>query len=108
MCDGKTVVGTGGMYSKLLAARRAAQLAVPTLIVSGRTPFALEKAFDDEDMGTWVLPAEHAVSRRKFWMAYHAKPCGQIWIRITSYNVCYTKLLRCKSKWCSKRRCYGD
>ncbi len=80
MCDGKTAAGTGGMYSKLLAARRAAQLAVPTLIVSGRTPFALEKAFDGEDIGTWVLPAEHAVSRRKFWMAYHAKPCGQVWI----------------------------
>ena len=39
MCDGKTNVGTGGMYSKLRAARRAAQLGVPTLIVSGRGAF---------------------------------------------------------------------
>lgn len=80
MCDGKTRVGSGGMYSKLLAARRAAQLAVPTLIVSGLTPFALKKAFEDESMGTLVLPAEHSVSRRKFWMAYHKQPCGQIWV----------------------------
>ncbi len=34
LCGGKTSVGTGGMYSKLLAARRAAQLGVPTLILS--------------------------------------------------------------------------
>lgn len=26
LCGGKTTLGTGGMYSKLLAARRAAQL----------------------------------------------------------------------------------
>ncbi|EPR41751.1 Glutamate 5-kinase [Desulfovibrio sp. X2] len=80
MCSGKTAVGSGGMYSKLLAARRAAQLAVPTLIVSGLTPFALEKAFEDDESGTLVLPAEHAVSRRKFWLAYHTRPAGQVWI----------------------------
>jgi glutamate 5-kinase len=78
-CDGKTVVGSGGMYSKLLAARRAAQLGVPTLIVSGRTPaFALEKAFAGEDLGTLVLPDGKAVSRRKYWMAYHDVPVGDL------------------------------
>lgn len=35
LCGGKTGVGTGGMYSKLLSARRAAQLGVPTLILPG-------------------------------------------------------------------------
>ena len=35
MCRGKTGAGTGGMLSKLMAARRAATIGVPTLIVFG-------------------------------------------------------------------------
>jgi glutamate 5-kinase len=78
MCQGKSVKGSGGMYSKLLSARRAAQLGVPTLIVSGTIPFALEKAFSGQDIGTWVLPEERAVSQRKFWLAYNLDPVGSV------------------------------
>jgi glutamate 5-kinase len=66
------------MYSKLQSAHRAAQLAVPTIIVSGREPFALEKVFAGENLGTWIAPCQQAVSKRKFWMAYHADPAGSI------------------------------
>ena len=78
MCDGKTSVGSGGMYSKLRAARRAAQLGVPTLIVSGREGSPLERIFSGEDLGTLVLPSARVVSHRKFWLAYHADPAGSI------------------------------
>jgi glutamate 5-kinase len=80
MCHGKTMVGSGGMYSKLLAAKRAAQLAVPTLIVSGKERYALEKAMAGEDMGTWIMPEAQAIPSRKFWLAYHSKPMGEIWV----------------------------
>jgi len=78
MCDGKTSVGSGGMYSKLRAARRAAQLGVATLIVSGRGGFPLERIFQGEDLGTIVLPCSHTVSHRKFWLAYHDIPVGSV------------------------------
>ncbi len=78
MCEGKTSQGSGGMYSKLLAAKRAAQLGVPTLIVSGKVPFVLEKVFAGEDHGTWILPSSHTISRRKFWFAYNLEPQGEI------------------------------
>ena len=78
MCDGKTSVGSGGMYSKLRAARRAAQLGVATLIVSGREGFPLDRIFAGEEMGTLVLPAARTVSHRKFWLAYHDNPAGSI------------------------------
>lgn len=78
MCEGKTVEGTGGMYSKLLSARRAAQIGVPTVIVSGKIPFALEKLFAGEDIGTWILAGDKAISRRKFWLAYNLDPAGRI------------------------------
>lgn len=78
MCDGKTSVGSGGMYSKLRAARRAAQLGVATLIVSGKENFALERIFKGEELGTLVLPCQRTVSHRKYWLAYHADPVGSI------------------------------
>lgn len=80
MCDGKSSVGSGGMYSKLLAARRAAQLGAPTLILPGRENFVLERALGGEELGTFVLPDMKTVSRRKFWMAYHADPVGELWV----------------------------
>jgi glutamate 5-kinase len=78
MCRGKTLEGSGGMYSKLLAAKRAAQLGVPTLVLSGRIPFGLEKAFAGENVGTWIMPESRAISRKKFWMAYNQDPAGEI------------------------------
>jgi glutamate 5-kinase len=78
MCDGKTSVGSGGMYSKLRAARRAAQLGVPTLIVSGKSQLALARIFAGEVVGTLVLPCARLVSHRKFWLAYHDEPAGTV------------------------------
>ena len=78
MCGGKTSVGTGGMYSKLQAARRAAQLGVPTLILPGREADVLARAFAGEAVGTWVRPEEHAIPRRKFWLAYQSDPAGTV------------------------------
>ena len=78
LCGAKTSVGTGGMRSKLMAARRAAQLGVTTLILPGRRPDILDRAFAGEQVGTWVCPAEQSVSRRKYWMAYQSEPQGSV------------------------------
>lgn len=78
MCDGKTSVGSGGMYSKLRAARRAAQLDVPTLIVSGKGAFDLPATLDGGTGGTLVIPCGNTVSRKKFWLAYRDDPSGSI------------------------------
>lgn len=78
LCGAKTSVGTGGMRSKLMAARRASQLGVPTLILPGRRPDILDRVFAGEHVGTWVCPAEQAVSRRKYWMAYQSEPQGTV------------------------------
>lgn len=84
LCGGKTTVGTGGMYSKLMAARRAAQLGVPTLILSGKTRGIISAAVrqagtgEGEALGTWVRPEAHSISRRKFWLAYQSEPAGTV------------------------------
>lgn len=90
LCGGKTSVGTGGMYSKLLAARRAAQIGVPTLILPGREPEIITRALaacgvcpspeghEPFAGGTWVCAARHAIPRRKFWLAYQSDPAGSV------------------------------
>ncbi len=78
MCGGKTSSGSGGMYSKLLSARRAAELGLPTLILSGKEPNALGRVFAGEALGTWVSPRPRKLSGRKFWLAYNDEPKGSI------------------------------
>lgn len=83
LCGAKTSVGSGGMHSKLLAARRVAQLGVPTLILPGKQPDILLRAFGisqspDGPPGTWICPQEKAIPRRKFWLAYQSEPCGEL------------------------------
>ena len=77
-CQGSTRSGSGGMHSKLLSARRASQLGVPSLIVSGKVPFVLEKVFSGQDLGTWIMPEERAIPRRKYWLAYNLDPLGDV------------------------------
>ena len=79
-CNGKTSAGSGGMHTKMLAGRRASQLGVPTLIVSGKETFVLEKVFSGLDLGTWILPDEKVVSQKKFWFAYNLDPVGSLFI----------------------------
>ncbi|MHC1790854.1 glutamate 5-kinase [Solidesulfovibrio sp.] len=78
LCGAKTTLGTGGMYSKLLSARRVAQLGVPTLILAGREEGALRRAFAGEAVGTFVLSGCKPIPRRKFWLAYHHDPQGTL------------------------------
>ncbi|MBI9080582.1 MAG: glutamate 5-kinase [Pseudodesulfovibrio sp.] len=91
ICDGKTTVGSGGMYSKLRASRRAAQLGVPTIIVSGKGEFDILRTLDGENQGTLVLPEEHRVSSKKFWLAYHDNPSGSILVDAGAANALLTK-----------------
>lgn len=80
LCGAKTEAGSGGMHSKLLAARRVSQLGVPTLILPGKKAGVLARAFEPDcpAEGTWVCPAAKAIPRRKFWMAYQSEPEGTV------------------------------
>ncbi len=80
LCSSKTSVGTGGMYAKLLAARRVAHLGVPTLILPGRQPDVMRSALQQHTHGTWIPAEPHSISRRKFWLAYQSEPTGTLFI----------------------------
>ncbi|HUJ26831.1 MAG TPA: glutamate 5-kinase [Myxococcales bacterium] len=62
-----TGLGTGGMLSKLRAARRATEAGVPCAIIPGE-PGALARLFAGEDVGTLVLPQGERKRLRQRWM----------------------------------------
>ncbi|MBQ7456064.1 MAG: glutamate 5-kinase [Desulfovibrio sp.] len=79
ICGGKSTVGTGGMYSKLRAARRCAQLGVPTLIVPGTRHNVLKDAFAPQStLGTFISAKPPTLSQRKYWLAYQSDPQGTL------------------------------
>ncbi|MCK4622605.1 MAG: glutamate 5-kinase [Desulfuromonadales bacterium] len=73
-------LGTGGMITKLKAAKKAALSGVGTLIVNGRSPHILTRIFAGEEVGTYVLPAQSRLTARKQWIAFSKKPRGKLLI----------------------------
>ncbi len=78
--EAKGNLGTGGMSSKLKAAKRAALSGVGTLIVNGRSSNILSRIFSGEDVGTYFLPAQSKLTAKKHWIAFSKKPRGKLLI----------------------------
>ncbi len=69
--------GTGGMRTKLLAARRAAEAGIGTVILDGRTSEPFGELLLANNPGTHVLPAQQRRAARKHWML-HALPTAGV------------------------------
>lgn len=77
----KTSLGTGGMETKINAAKMATSVGVKTVIGSGLNPFKTIKGIiEGEDIGTTFLPVEKHLESRKRWILYALKPEGEITI----------------------------
>lgn len=73
-----SAVGTGGMYSKLLAARRAASHGISVFIINGRRKGLLSSLMKGGEHGTFIKPAKSRLSHRKGWIAYNSRPKGSV------------------------------
>jgi glutamate 5-kinase len=71
-------VGTGGMATKLEAARKAAKNGVPTILIAGKQSGILSAAMRGEEVGTLFLPQGTGLNRRKHWIACTLKPAGRV------------------------------
>jgi glutamate 5-kinase len=76
----KSEIGTGGMTTKIMAARRAALSGAHTIIASGRRRNILEGLNNDEDIGTLLQSREFKLVARKKWLADNLKSKGKIYI----------------------------
>jgi len=71
-------VGTGGMITKILAAKRAAGSGASTVIAWGREPDALLRLATGEAIGTALLAGTPKLAARKQWMADHLQLRGAV------------------------------
>ena len=71
-------VGTGGMSSKLEAARRATLRGIPSVIADARDPDVLRRVLAGEDVGTLFTPQGTRLASRKHWIAYTLRPRGAV------------------------------
>jgi glutamate 5-kinase len=69
-------LGTGGMISKIKAARKVNSAGVPMIIAKGDQPNTLLKLFSGQKQGTFFIPQKHRLTSRKCWIAYSSKPKG--------------------------------
>ena len=73
-------LGTGGMLSKIKAAKKVTAAGVPLVISNGNIPDILEKLFNAEPYGTFFVPRSERLASRKCWIGYSLKPEGVILI----------------------------
>ena len=71
-------VGTGGMLTKILAAKRAARSGANTIIASGRENHVLVRLAAGEVIGTHLNATEIKINARKQWMADHLQLRGKL------------------------------
>ena len=82
----KSEIGTGGMATKILAARRAALSGTHTIIGSGRRKNILLDLNKDESIGTFLHSREIKLLARKKWLADNLKSKGKIFVDIGAEN----------------------
>jgi glutamate 5-kinase len=74
----KSSLGTGGMQSKLRAARLATASGESVIIANGADPRALDAIFAFEPVGTLFLPHGSTLPAWKRWLGFTAQPKGSI------------------------------
>ena len=71
-------LGSGGMRSKLEAARRATLAGSHVVIAEARAPGIVEAVLRGEDVGTFFAAAPDRLSAKKAWIAFTLRPKGAL------------------------------
>ncbi len=74
----RSTLGTGGMRSKLRAARIAAAAGGAVVMANGSVDGILDRVFAGEPVGTLFLPHGEAMPAWKRWLGYTARPRGTL------------------------------
>jgi glutamate 5-kinase len=70
--------GTGGMITKVGAARSVAARGAMAIIAPGKLPGVLDQVLSGEELGTLFLPASQAMSSRAQWIAQTLRAKGNL------------------------------
>ncbi len=75
---GKGPLGSGGVATKVAAARMAAWSGIPTVVAPAREPQVVERILAGEAVGTWIAPHPSSLSARKLWIAFGLPARGRL------------------------------
>jgi glutamate 5-kinase len=73
-----STVGTGGMGSKVEAARRATLAGASVVVADARAPGTLDAVLAGHDVGTLFVPSPERLGAKKYWIAFTLRPRGDI------------------------------
>ena len=82
----KSNLGTGGMWSKLKAARLATSAGGAVIMANGSRDGILEAVFEGRVVGTLFLPQSGAVPAWKRWIGLTARPKGSLLVDAGAQN----------------------
>lgn len=71
-------VGTGGMASKVEAAKIVNAAGIPCIVANGKISDVLLKILEEQNIGTLFLPKKEKLIAKKRWIGFSAKVSGQI------------------------------
>jgi glutamate 5-kinase len=74
----RSALGSGGMRSKLRAARLATVAGESVIVANGCVPGILDAIFRAEPVGTLFLPHDRTMPAWKRWLGYTARPRGRL------------------------------
>jgi glutamate 5-kinase len=70
--------GSGGVATKVAAARMAAWSGIPTVVAPASRPDVAVAAVDGAEVGTWVAPRASGLPARKLWIAFGLPSWGAV------------------------------
>ena len=71
-------IGSGGMQTKIEAARRAARSGAMTLIASGLNSNVISEIAANKKVGSRLIPDQQPLAARKQWLAGQLQVCGKL------------------------------
>jgi len=71
-------IGTGGMITKIKAAKIANDAGCHMVIINGNNFSNITSIFKGVEVGTWFEAKEQKISLRSHWILYNSKPVGEV------------------------------
>jgi len=78
LANQQTTWGTGGIKTKLTAAKIATESGIKVQLADGRDPETLGEIFEGKKIGTIFHPHPNPIGNRKSWLSHAIKPVGEL------------------------------
>lgn len=91
--EGSGQWGTGGMYTKISAARISTSAGVTTVVCHSEDPRVISKIMDGESIGTTFLPSKSPIKGKKKWIAHGTVPGGVVMLGELAFLFCFLSFL---------------